>query len=406
VLFLGLGLALRLVWVAVHPVAVTSDFSHYNALAETLARHGVYGEDPRFPAAYWPPGWPALLGLLYSVAGVHPRLGAVLGATLDWAAIVVASVAAVRLLRPRFAVGAVAAMCLYPAAISLDPVLATEHLTALLFTSVVVLMAFSRPSLRTGLAVGLLEGALLLTRADYGVPTALVIAVWLSRGLPVRRLAPVAAVTALAALALMSPWIARNFARFDEFIPTSTNGGINFYLGTVAARYTVPPFVLRFHVSDQNHPKAHENTYYRHGFDNLAHHPLRWLGYDTARFYLAYGREWNVLDWGDIDAPVVRGAATAYWLALCALGLLGLAAIGVDRRLLPRAWLVIAGSLAAVTILKLFYIDTARTRVPLTYLLIVVAGLGAQRLSDAYAERRRRAASSRSGRGPRTTPAS
>jgi hydrogenase/urease accessory protein HupE len=85
------------------------------------------------------------------------------------------------------------------------------------------------------------------------------------------------------------------------------------------------------------------------------------------------------------------------------LALVGLVTIAVQRRRLPRAWPLIAGSILLVSLLKLGYLLEARRRLPLTYLLIVVAALGVQSLSGAL---RGRAASARSGRGPRATPAS
>jgi hypothetical protein len=400
---LVIGLLVRLAWVVAHPVEPISDFAHYNQLASTFADHWVYGGSPATPMAYWPPAWPVMLGLLYAIAGTHPQAGAVLGVVLEWAAIVVAAAAAVRLLRPRFAEAAVAVMCFYPGAISFAPVLGTEHLTAVLFTSLVVVMAFSRPSARSALACGLLVGGLCLARGDYGVPSLLLVTAWLLRGVPARRLVPVAAVAAAGALAVTGPWIARNAVRFGEFIPTSTNGGINFYLGTLADGYTVPAFVRRFHVSDPHHPRAHENEYYRRGLDNVSDHPLRWLHHDVNRLYLSLGRESLLLQWGEIDDPFLRFAASVYWLAILAFGILGLGVIAGERARLPSAWLVIAGSLVVVILLKLAYLDAARSRLPLTYLLVAVAGLGAQWLSDAFGGR---AASARSGRGPRSRPAS
>jgi hypothetical protein len=51
------------------------------------------------------------------------------------------------------------------------------------------------------------------------------------------------------------------------------------------------------------------------------------------------------------------------------------------RRLDP-AWTVIAGSIVTVSVLKLAFVVNERDRLPLTYLLIVVAALGAQWLAE------------------------
>ncbi len=378
VALLAVALVLRLAWVLVHPVDPVSDFLEYHKHAENLARHWIYSSDPAYRDAYWPPGWPLVLGLGYLVVGVHPHAGALLGATLEWGAIVLAAVAATRLLRPRFAAAAVAAMCLYPSGIAFAPVLGTEHLAALLFTGLVVLVAFGRPSPATALGAGLLAGGLILVRGDVGIAAAMVAAVWLLRA-PPRRLA---ALAVAGALVFIGPWTVRNANEFGEFIPTSTNGGVTFYLGTLAAEYTSPALVERLGSTSTEHPKAHENHYYRLGLDNLREHPLRWLRFDAERVYLMYGRESPILRWGELrETWTVRVAASAYWLVILALAVAGLATIAAERRRLPGAWTTIAASILLATLLKLPFLVEARQRLVLVYLLIVIAGLGAQRLA-------------------------
>ena len=51
---------------------------------------------------------------------------------------------------------------------------------------------------------------------------------------------------------------------------------------------------------------------------------------------------------------------------------------------------MIAASILAVSFLKLFFAVNERDRLPLTYLLIVIAGLGAQQLFGLLEERRSR----------------
>src|SRR5436305_520432 len=233
VALLGAGLAIRLAWVVIHPVTPVSDFAVYNQHAANLAEHGIYSANVVHPDAYWPAGWPVVLAGVYLVLGVHPQLGALVGVTLEWGAILIAACAAVRLLPPRSAACTVGAMCLYPGAIAYGSVLGSEHLANLLFTTAVVLVAFTRPSASTAFVIGLLEGALVVTRADYGAATAIVIVVWFWRARQVRRVLNLALVATFGVLICVGPWITRNALDFGEFIPASTNGGVNFYLGTV-----------------------------------------------------------------------------------------------------------------------------------------------------------------------------
>jgi Ca2+/Na+ antiporter len=378
---LAVGLTLRVLWAIVHPVEPISDFAHYHQLATTLSEHGVYGLDPDTPDALRPPGWPVVLAGLYGLVGSDPEMGAVLGTVLEWGAIVLAAVAASRLLRPEFAVGAVAAMCLYPAGLAYGAVLGSEHLTALLFTGLVVLVAFAQPSMPTALGAGLLTAALLLTRAEYGIAMILIVAVWLVRGASLRRVAALATVALAGALVFLGPWIARNAARFDEFIPTSANGGVVFYRGTLAVRRTKPPIVYRLYNAGGS-PKAIDNRLWRWGLENVAEDPLRWLKFDVQRIYVQYGSDASPLQWGEIDALGARIVARLYLLALMGFALVGFATVVVRWHHLPPPWLTIVASILAVSLLKTFFIVHQRDRIPLMYLLIVVAALGVQQIAE------------------------
>jgi hypothetical protein len=393
---LAFCLASRLVWVAVHPVGLEtgSDFTDYHVLATTLEQHGVYGLTATSPQAFWPPGWPAVLAGLYSLTGPNAQLGAVVGVLLEWGAVLIAAVVAYRLLRPPFAIAALAIMCFYPSAIAYAPVLGTEHLAALLFTGLVSLVAFARPTVRSALAVGLLAGALLLVRGEYGAAMVVVVVIWLGRGVDVRRLPVVGAAAVAGALVFIAPWTARNADTFREFIPTSTNGGYTFYAATQTPRFPLAPdakaqaVFRRLGVTSSTAPKAHENKYWRLGWQEVKQDPVGWLKLDMKRAYYQYGKESTMMFNGNVRNPWVDRFAILYWLALVALGLVGFAFLAVRWRRLPRAWLMIAASIVAVSFLKLFFIVNERDRLPLTYLLIVIAGLGGQHVFDWIAQRR------------------
>jgi len=377
------GLAIRLLWVVIHPVTPVSDFAEYNKHAANLAGHGVYSDNLAYRDAFWPPGWPAVLALVYLVAGVHPQIGAIAGTILEWGAIVVAAWAAIRLLAPRWATCAVVAMCLYPGAIAYGPVLGTEHLAAVLFTTAVVLVAFTRPAASTAFVIGLVEGALLLTRADYGLATAIVLAVWFWRGRRVHGILNFALIAILGALVCVGPWIARNALVFGEFIPTNTNGGETFYLGTLSARYTEPASVKRLRVTSTTKPGAHDAMYWRLAINNVEANPLRWLSFDAQRLYHQYGQETEDLHWGRIGSAAVKTVAYAYWLAIVVLALVGFVTALALKGRLGIAWAYIAGSVAVVSLLKTVFVVNQRDRLPLSYLLILIAGLGAMRVVQA-----------------------
>jgi hypothetical protein len=230
--------------------------------------------------------------------------------------------------------------------------------------------------------VGLLLGALSLTRSEYAAGLAIVTAVWLVRGIPARRAVALAAVCAAGALVFVGPWTVRNAVRFGEFIPTSTNGGETFYLATVSVRYTAPPIIFRLGETSLTHPAAQDRMWWHKGFDNVRRHPVRWLGYDLERLRRQYTQDTWMLSLGQLSNPTARRVATAYWLAIVGLAVAGFGAMVVLRRRLAPAWWTIAAAILTVTVLKTAFLISWKDRLPLTYLLIAVAGLGAQSLVD------------------------
>ena len=396
-MFIAAGLLLRVTWILVHHVEPKSDFAAYHLLATSLAEHGTLGFANGAPETFWPPGWPVVLSGVYWLVGAHPTAGALLGAFLECGAILLAAVAASRLLRPAFAAGAVACMCFYPGAVGYAPVLGTEHLAALLFTGLVVLIAFARPSLPLACGAGLLTGALLLTRADYGIVMAAIVVVWLLlRRTSLRRTVALAAVTLAGALVLIGPWTIRNALHFGEFIPTDTHGGATFYLGTLAPLGTPSPVVDNLYKNSGMSAAAIDHRLYELGLENIRDHPLRWLEFDGRRVFEQYGRgDGTLFFWGRIGSGIparlasgVVNAANVYWLTVLAFALVGFGAVAIRWRRLPAPWITIVASILAVSILKTFFVVNVRDRLPLTYLLMVIAGLGAQTIGEWIAEAR------------------
>jgi uncharacterized membrane protein len=74
---MSLGLSLRLLFLLVFQPEPISDFADYHELAASIAAgdgYAVHG----VPTAFRPVGWPALLGLLYTLTGAMPFAGQIL----------------------------------------------------------------------------------------------------------------------------------------------------------------------------------------------------------------------------------------------------------------------------------------------------------------------------------------
>lgn len=220
----------------------------YDAYAQNLLATGVYGRAPGVPDAAIPPLYSYALALVYGVFGRgHWQVG--LFHTLLDAACIVMLYHIGRRLFPRGAwVGALAGLfyALYPYLVFQNLTLIdTPFFMVWLYALLLLLVLLrARPRMdRAGWALaalaGLALGLGLLTR-PITPPLAALAGVWflfrLSLRQTVARLLPVALIGA----GVLAPWIARNYAVYDAFVPMTTTSGANFWQGNNPL--TVPVF--------------------------------------------------------------------------------------------------------------------------------------------------------------------
>jgi 4-amino-4-deoxy-L-arabinose transferase-like glycosyltransferase len=240
-LVLALALLLRLGLLAgfAHQPPVIVDEQQYNAIAVNLAQHGEYADGKGRPTALRPPLYPLLLAAVYAAAGgesyvlvraVQVLLGLALGVIcFFWAR---------RLFDAPTARLAAAISLLYPSLVLFEFLLLTEVVFTVLFLLACASLGEhwgGRSRLACFGWAGLLLGLASLTRSityPLLVPLALLV-VALSPGRRWSALRGVALLTVVFALTL-SPWVARNFRVFGQFVPVDTMGGWNLYLGNFA----------------------------------------------------------------------------------------------------------------------------------------------------------------------------
>ena len=220
-------LCLRLAVIWLVPIDQFSDELWYYTRGVTLAAGQGYSEGG-IATAYWPPGWPGLLGLLFWLFGSSPLVGQI--ANLVFAALTfLLSLSLASTLFADKLVGRLTVLILtfYPNQIGYVPTLATEvFYTALLLLAVLVIIRGH--GLARLIVSGILFGMATLTKAQTLFIPALLFAAWwlLSRDRG-RLLAVVgrAAVVYTAMAIIVLPWTARNYAVLGEFVLISTNGG-------------------------------------------------------------------------------------------------------------------------------------------------------------------------------------
>jgi hypothetical protein len=383
------GAGLRLAVAIGHSVEPTSDFLIYHQIADTLATAGDYGQAPGVHEAYWPPGWPALLGLGYRVFGTDPTVGALLAACLGTGTLILGAMIADRLLSRPFAIAVVALLALNPAWILFTSVLATEHLAAFLVTAILALILLTEPRPMTAIGIGALEGALLLTRADIGLAALAMLgaAAVLNRSALSLRIAGVAVLGTMVALA---PWTIRNAVRFHEFVPTSANGGFAFYRGTFeVVDASVPDPDPPPDVGPTESPRGYDSYYLGRAFDQIRLHPGAWMRYNVQRLEIQYWHDQELLYWVAWPGFARHIYVLTDWIWRVLMVLVVVAAVAVVlRRAPPRPWVMPLVLIVAAVLLTSIFPGAARRHYPIAATVCIVAALGAQSVVTSARARR------------------
>ncbi|MEO8877154.1 MAG: glycosyltransferase family 39 protein [Polyangiaceae bacterium] len=213
-----------------------ADGTYYHRIAERIASgHGytwVWPDGAVTFAAHYPIGYPALIGVFYTLFGVHPIWAMIVNALFG----VAGSVAAYELSRSsgfgkRAALFSGIGVALHPALLPYTLAVMTEGVTGALLVIAAAFAARSKiqPKKRWIIAIGMSLGIATLVR-----PQSILLAPlfgWLaSRGSMFIRVRTAIVVSALA-IACCLPWTARNCVRMHRCALVSMNAGWNLLIG-------------------------------------------------------------------------------------------------------------------------------------------------------------------------------
>jgi 4-amino-4-deoxy-L-arabinose transferase-like glycosyltransferase len=410
---LAIALAVRVAYVLATPSYHPGhDDLAYDRLAIGIARTGAYPSVQHHATAYRPPGYPYLLGAIYSIVGSgHARIVA---ARLVQAGLGVVSVVLLGLIA-LWLFGIVAALCamaitaVYVPWVAAGTSLLSEPLTVLLELAAIAAVLQWRRDRRWRWVVfaGVLGGVLALTRTNaFVVLIALAVGLlWVGaegghdgRRRSARALGPPAAMLLIAAL-VVAPWTVRNAVVMHSFIPISDEAG-----GTLAGTYNpvsntdheapaswlllaqIPEYQARtLSVAEGPEPQFQSRLLHL-ALDYVEQHPLypaKVAFYNTVRLVdlggLSLARYTATLS--GIDSPVVAEAGVfCFWAVLIAA--VGACALPVIRRSVPMfLWLVAALLLASIVLASA---ETPRLRMPLDPFVILIAGAGLARIAARY----------------------
>lgn len=317
------GFLIRTLWAIYFPNNLYADSEWYYTQAINLAQNKGYIYQGA-PSAIWPVGYPAFLSLVFRLVGsslLVAKFTNVLLLTLDLALIWWFSRIAAN---HRFtAILTLAVMSMFPSYIFSSSIVAAEPLYAccLHLFLVVMLLAIRQDATWLWLVAALLIGLLTYIRSEaVGYTGALLIAItsvrW-QRGL--RHWGTMSLMFVAIVAAMLTPWAIRNWMSLGIFVPTSTTGCMNLWIGN--SQYAnggfiwprdaaINPTVLR--------PDDTEQTWYSRScaaaLNEIRRDPTRMVRLLPAKIFYLWSDQDDFVHWNfaSVTDPAVQIYATSF----------------------------------------------------------------------------------------------
>jgi len=387
----ALAAALRLAWVLyakTEPLWFFDPWS-YDRLASSLAEGHGYVNEVGQPTAYYPPGYPAVLGFVYWLVGHRPVAGEALNVVLGaLTAGLVYWIGSRAFGRPAGLLAALA-FAVFPSQILYVSQLHSEVVfTAAYLLALGLLLAAPPPGERRWvpfwLAAGLAIGVAALLRP---VALSLLLAVpfaMRTKGTAWSALARGTLLTLVAAVVTVTPWVVRNAVRVGT--PTiATSAGIDFWVGNhegASGLWSMAsPEVFPRVSTDLQEQERHD---YRRGLELgwrfIREQPLDALGLLPLKAYHLYTDDANAVTtsetWGHTvflsegGRRVLRTLTDGFYYFVVAGAVAGLILPvgGAQRRRWP-----LAAALGGWTLVHLAFFGEPRFHLPVTPVMAVLA---------------------------------
>ena len=341
-----LALVLRVAFVlAVEPVPPPdSDPDWYDTVARNLASGRGFVLDSGEETAFWPPGYALALSSVYVLFGSGLTIAKLFNALLGALTVLPTYGIGSRVFGRRTGLIGALLLALYPGHIFWTPILFSEIMFTLLFSSSVWLLlvvspgsSWRRPLPLLGL--GLAIGAATLVRAQASVLLLVALAYWLLAAGDWRGQLPKFGVAFLAAAAVVLPWTVRNVVTLQSPVVLSANVGYNLYIGhsePAQGRFRFPeelwaefgePGVLT-----KEKELALNSTGFRRALEFVADHPEQELSLTARKVYWLFHSDSDSLLWIEsfgrtLIEPQTRERMVtlvdAYYYGMLALALVG-----------------------------------------------------------------------------------
>ncbi len=381
---LAVGVALRMAWVLSGDFEPVSESSFYHQHAIDLAAgdgyvHPQTGE----PTAFLPPGYSMLLAPFYALFGPSTHVAGVVNGLLAGAAIGGVYVLARQRFGGHAALIAAWILALFPSQVLYASAVHSDYLFAALVPWV----------LAAGLAVDLLRrsawwppvvAGVLLGMATLTAATALLLLPALVIGwaflLPRREVLRRASLVSLAAVAVLAPWTARNYLQLDAFVPISTNGGPNLWIGNNqhAGHGWMPWGDSRWTYPEDE--VATDRSLRDDALRYMAENPLETVSRWPGKLRHTFMQDYNYVEHFSLaprveEMPAGMNGSLLHWLAdRYYFAVLLLTACGALAPTTRRGSLPLVVAAFAVTLPTVVFFGLDRYHVPLLPVVVVPAG--------------------------------
>lgn len=341
------------------------------------------------PDAFRVPLYPIFMAGIYALTGPELVVVRMAQAVLGSITIVLTYVAARRVVSARGALFAAFIVAFYPALILYSAYTMAE--TLFTFLALLALVLWLSPHVWTGLAAGLVVGLATLTRSVGlavvgGILLAEIVSMARRRTMPERLAIVRSALFVVGLTVALAPWVQRNYAIYQRFVPTDTSSGFNALIGNYPGATGRHPGIPAVEAAAREYWSAARNDLERSDIgmrvarDYTVENPVRALRLAFFKIAYLFGVEGREHAWGYSYHLQGRRTATVVWVWGVAIIvsfpiLMTLASIGMWRPGITQspAAVVILCILATATTLHVASFGDTRFHLPWVPLLAVLA---------------------------------
>jgi 4-amino-4-deoxy-L-arabinose transferase-like glycosyltransferase len=355
----------------------------------------------RTPTAYWPVGYAAFLGLLFTALGPSLFIAKIANVILSVGVLFFSFYIAKRLFDSEFT-GRITLLILsfYPDHIAYSSLLASEILFLFLLLLGLTLLIIPPHRLGWAFASGVVFGFACLVKPQVILIPALFFAVSLVAHIRQKavRAYLIQAVVVHVALALtILPWLIRNYEVFNDFVFISNNGGYNLLVGNNP--YATGAYVFNEQIASMlsNPPDERESDKkaFRFAMGYMANHPLETIKLWPRKLWYLYGRDTKGIYWneegiksttgtvGKVLLRVVGGLAQPYYMVIGIAFLISL--LILIRKNKTRIWPLPSLGLWVVlyfTFISLLTFGNSRFHFPIMPWIVMYVGALAEVLTE------------------------